>query len=344
MTAATGRSGGAAPPAVLVTRRLPAPAMGRLRRRCAVTTHAGRRPLPRAELLGAVAGRAGAITMLTDQVDEAFLEAAGPQLRVVANYAVGYDNVDVAACSARGVVVSNTPDVLSEATADLAFALLLAAARRVAEGDRLIRRRRSWVWAPEFMLGGEVHGKTLGLIGFGRIGQAVARRGRGFGMPVLYSDVRRAPAPVEAELGAARVELRELLARSDFVSIHTTLSDATRHLLDAERLRWMKSTAVLVNTARGPIVDEGAVAEALAAGRLRACGLDVYEHEPLVHPALLRCPQAVLLPHLGSATDETRLAMATLAVDNLLAALAGERPPTAVNPEVLDRAGGAGPG
>ena len=329
---------------VLVTRRLPAPAMTRLAARCDLFVHEGDDAMPRAELLDRIAGRAGAVTLLTDRVDEELLGAAGPQLRIVANYAVGYDNIDVAACTARGVLVSNTPEVLSEATADLAFALLLAAARRVAEGDRWIRAGRPWVWGPQFLLGGEVHGKQLGLIGFGRIGQAVARRALGFAMSVVYADVRAQPASVERELGATRVELRELLAGSDFVSIHTTLTDQTRRLLDAERLAWMKPTAVLVNTARGPIVDEAALAAALRAGRLRAAGLDVYEHEPEVHPDLLACPQAVLLPHLGSATDETRQAMADLAVDNLLTALDGGRPPTAVNPEVLDRPTAPRPG
>ncbi len=335
MVSRSGRDEGERP-TVLVTRRLPAPAMARLAARCTVDVHEGESPLPRKALLARIAGRSGAITLLTDRVDEELLRAAGPRLRVIANYAVGFDNVDVAACTTRGVVASNTPEVLSEATADLAFALLLAAARRVAEGDRLVRSDRPWVWGPEFMLGGEVHGKTLGLVGFGRIGQAVARRAVGFGMPVLYTDVQAQPPAVERALGARRVALRALLEGSDFVSLHTNLTDATRHLIDAERLGWMRPTAVLVNTARGPIVDEAALARALRAGRLRAAGLDVYEREPQVDPELLRCPQAVLLPHLGSATDETRQAMADLAVDNLLAVLDGRRPPTPLNPEVLE--------
>lgn len=330
------------PALVLVTRRLPAAAMVRLAAHVRLTVPEGDAPVARGELLRAVAGRVGIITVLTDIVDDALLTAAGPQLRIVANYAVGYDNVDVGACTARGVLVCNTPDVLTEATADCAFGLVLAAARRVAEGDRLVRSGRPWAWGPEFMLGTDVHGKTLGLVGLGRIGRAVARRGRGFGMRVVYSARARQPPAVERELAATWMPLRELLQTSDVVSLHTSLSPTTRHLIDRERLGWMKPSAVLVNTARGPIIDEAALAEALAAGRLRACGLDVYEHEPAVHPGLLANPRAVLLPHLGSATEETRLAMADLAIDNLLAGLRGERPPTPVNPELLDPTRSAG--
>jgi len=291
--------------------------------------------MPRAELLERVAGKAGMMAMLTDRVDDELLERAGPGLRVVANFAVGFDNLDLEACTARGVLATNTPDVVTEATADLAWALLLAAARRVAEGDRFLRARRPWVWGPEFFLGFEVHGKTLGVIGLGRIGRAVARRAAGFGMPVRYTARHRLPAAEEAALGVAWRELDGLLAEADFVSIHTGLSAATRHLIGAEQLARMKPTAVLVNTARGPIVDEAALAAALAAGELGAAGLDVFEREPEVHPGLLGLDNVTIVPHLGTSTLETRVAMGMTAAANLLAALEGRRPPNLLNPEAL---------
>jgi glyoxylate reductase len=327
-------------PPVLLTRRLPAPVMDRLARHCELTCHEGRWAMPREELLRAVRGKAGAITLLTDRVDEEFLEAAGPGLRVVANYAVGYDNIDVAACTRRGVMVTNTPEVLTETTADTAWALLMAAARRIAEGDRFLRSRTPWIWGPEFMLGRDVHHKVLGVVGFGRIGQAVARRARGFDMRVLYHDPRRPPPEVEEALGAEYRELDPLLEEADFVSLHTVLSPDTYHLIDEARLRRMKRTAVLVNTSRGPVVDEAALARALREGWIFAAGLDVFEREPEVHPDLLGLDNVVVVPHLGSATVETRLAMGMLAADNLLAALEGRRPPTLVNPEVWEGRGG----
>jgi glyoxylate reductase len=291
--------------------------------------------MPRAELLERVEGKAGLVTMLTDRVDGELLDRAGPGLAVVANYAVGFDNLDLDACTARGVLATNTPDVVTEATADLTWALLLAAARRVADGDRFLRARRPWIWGPEFFLGFEVHGKTLGVIGLGRIGRAVARRAAGFAMPVLYTARHRLPADEEAALGVAWRELDELLAEADFVTIHTGLSTATRHLIGAGELARMKPTAVLVNTARGPIVDEAALAAALAAGELGAAGLDVFEHEPEVHPGLLGLDNATVVPHLGTSTLETRVAMGMTAAANLLAALEGRRPPNLLNSEAL---------
>jgi glyoxylate reductase len=255
----------------------------------------------------------------------------------VANYAVGFDNIDVDACTRHGVLASNTPEVLTETTADTAFALMMAAARRIAEGDRFLRSRAAWIWGPLMMLGQDVHHKTLGIVGFGRIGQALARRGRGFGMRVLYHDMYRPPAEVTAELGAEYRDLEDLLRESDFVSLHTNLTPQTRHLINAERLAIMKPSAVLVNTSRGPVIDEEALAQALKEGQIFAAGLDVFEREPSVHPALLACENAVLIPHLGSATVETRLAMANLAVDNLFAALENQRPPTLLNPEAWER-------
>src|SRR5215211_6337648 len=322
-------------PAVLVTRGVPEPVREHLSGRCELEVWEGEGVMPRAELLERVAGKGGLLAMLTDWVDAELLEAAGPGLRVVANYAVGFDNLDLEACTARGVLAANTPDVVTEATADLAWALLLAAARRVAEGDRFLRVGKPWIWGPEFFLGFEVHGKTLGVIGLGRIGQAVARRAAGFGMPVLYTARRRLDRDREAALGVAWRELDELLAEADFVSIHTGLSPATRHLIGPERLARMKPTAVLVNTARGPIVDEAALAAALAAGRLGAAGLDVFEREPEVHPGLLALDNVTIVPHLGTATVETRVAMGMAAATNLVAALDGRRPPNLLNPEAL---------
>lgn len=262
------------------------------------------------------------VALLTDRIDAALLEAS-PRLRIVANVAVGVDNVDLAACAARGVTVTNTPDVLTEATADLAFGLLLAAARRIAEGDRLVRQGGFTGWTPTFMLGARVHGATLGIVGMGRIGQAVARRARGFSMNVLYSQRTRLEAVVERSLAASYVGLDELVARADFVSIHCPLTSATTHLFDETRLARMKAGSILVNTARGPIVDEEALARALDHGPLAAAGLDVFEHEPAVHQTLLARSNAVLSPHIGSADRPTREAMASRAIANVLEVLAG---------------------
>ena len=320
---------------MLVTRGVPEPVREHLAGRCRLEVWEGDGVMPRAELLERVEGKAGLVAMLTDRVDGELLDRAGPGLRVVANFAVGFDNLDLDACTARGVLATNTPEVVSEATADLAWALLLAAARRVAEGDRFLRARRPWVWGPEFFLGFEVHGKTLGVIGLGRIGRAVARRAAGFGMPVLYTAGHRLPASEEAALGVAWRELDELLAEADFVTIHTGLSAATRHLIGARELARMKPTAVLVNTARGPIVDEAALAGALAAGELGGAGLDVFEREPEVHPGLLGLDNVTIVPHLGTSTHQTRVAMGMTAAANLLAALEGRRPANLLNPEAL---------
>jgi glyoxylate reductase len=324
-------------PPVLVARRLPQAALDRIQARCDLTLYDGDGAMPRDRLLAEVTGKAGVITLLTDRVDDEFLDAAGPALRIVANYAVGFDNIDVAACTRRGVLASNTPEVLTETTADTAFVLMMAAARRVAEGDRFLRSAVPWVWGPLMMLGQDVHHKTLGIVGFGRIGQALARRARGFAMRVLYHDTFRPPADVVRELGAEHRDLADLLRESDFVSLHTNLTPQTRHLIDAERLALMKPTAVLVNTSRGPVVDEAALAQALRDGQIFAAGIDVFEREPEVHPDLLACPNAVLIPHLGSATVQTRLAMANLAADNLLAAVSDGRPPTLLNPEAWEQ-------
>jgi glyoxylate reductase len=322
-------------PKVLVTRPIKEEPTRRLRERCDVTIDENDFGIPRDDLLKMVIGYDALITMLTEKVDAELLAAAGPQLKIVANHAVGFDNVSLPDCTAAGVMATNTPDVLTETTADTAFALLMTAARRVGEGERFLRAGTPWIWGPLMMLGQDVHHKTIGIVGFGRIGQAVARRAKGFGMDVIYADAFQLPADVEAQTGAQRVDLDELLERADFVSIHTNLTPETRHLFGAEQFARMKDTAVLVNTSRGPVVDEAALADALEAGEIFAAGLDVFEHEPDVHPKLLGLENAVVIPHLGSATVDTRDAMGHLAVDNVFAALDGLRPPTLLNPDVL---------
>lgn len=315
---------------VVVTGRVPDPALELLRAEHEVDLWDSEEQISREELLRRVVGADALVTLLTERVDAELLDAAGDQLQVVANVAVGYNNVDVAACADRGVVVTNTPEVLTEATADIAFALVLMATRRLGEGERIIRRREPWTWGMFYLLGSGLQGKTLGVIGLGGIGQATARRARAFGMQIAYSS-RSACAPeVAEELGAQRLELDELLATADVVSIHCPYSDATHHLVGAEQLALMKHTAYLVNTARGPIVDEAALASALADNRIAGAGLDVFEEEPKVHQGLLDLDNVVLIPHLGSATIETRTAMATLAAENALAALRGDDPPCPV--------------
>lgn len=295
----------------------------------------GDAPLPPERLRELCAEADALICLITDRVDEELLRAA-PRLKVVANVAVGYDNIDVAAASRAGVAVTNTPGVLTEATADLAFALLLAVARRVPEGDAFLRAGCYTHWKlDQEQMGLDVHGKTLGIVGLGQIGRAVARRAfHGFGMRVLYHQRRRLDPVEETELGVTWSDLGGLLARADFVSLHAPLTEETRHLIDADALARMKPTAVLVNTARGPLVDEAALVEALRAGTIAGAGLDVYEDEPAVHPGLLELRErVVLLPHLGSATGATRRRMVDLAVANVLAVLGGRRPPNQVNPD-----------
>jgi glyoxylate reductase len=322
-------------PNVLVTRPIMDAPLSRLQERCDVTVHENEFGIPREELLRVIAERDAIVTMLTETVDEEFLAAAGPGLKIVANHAVGYDNVDLVACTEAGVLATNTPDVLTETTADTAFALIMAAARRVGEGERFLRSGTPWIWGPLMMLGQDVHHKTIGIVGFGRIGQAVARRARGFGMRVVYTDAVQLPPDVEAESGAERFELDDLLAQADVVSIHTNLTPETRHLFGADAFRKMKPTAVIVNTSRGPVIDESALADALETGEIFAAGLDVFEHEPEVDDRLLKLENAVVIPHLGSATVDTRNAMGHVVVDNVFAALDGRRPPTLLNPDAV---------
>ena len=313
-------------PRVAVTSDLPGRALEWLDEAFTTTVHRGPTLGDPAAVAEFVGDREGLLCLLANPVTDAVLEAC-PQLRVVANCAVGYDNVDLDACRRRGVWVTNTPDVLTEATADLAWALLLAVTRRVVEADALVRSRRWTGWALDQMLGTGLQGARLGIVGFGRIGRAVARRAPAFGLEVAVCDPDPAPEP---GLDLRILGLDELLATSHIVSLHTPLDDGSRHLLDEARLRRMRPGAVLINTARGPLVDEDALVRVLADGHLGGAGLDVYEHEPEVHPGLMDRSDVVLLPHIGSATRATRSAMAELAARNLIAVLTGSEPPAAV--------------
>lgn len=315
------------PEKILVTREIPAAGTNLLKGYDVAVLGEG---VPEREaLLEAASGASAILSTVTEAVDAELLDAAGDALKVVANMAVGYDNVDVDAATERGVAVTNTPGVLDETTADTAFMLLLAAARRLGEAERLLRSGGWDAWGPMQLTGPDVYGKKLGIVGFGRIGQAVARRAKGFGMQVFY-DARSRKEEAERELDARRMGLEELLRGCDFVSVHTPLTGETRHLIGAAELDLMKPEAVLINTSRGPVVDEEALAEALAERRIFAAGLDVYEEEPKVNPKLLELENVVLAPHIGSASIETRSAMAELAAKNLVAVLRGEEPPNAV--------------
>ena len=325
-----------AKPAVLISRLLPAAAVTLARSRAVVDTYDVDGAMPRLDLLKRAADKHGLICVISEVVDQELLDRC-PGLRVVSNVAVGYNNINVAACTRRGIVVTNTPDVLTDTTADFAWTLLMATARRLAEADRYVRAGGFKQWEYMLLLGSDIHGKTLGVVGFGRIGRAMARRALGFGMRVLYQDAVAADPATERELNATRVDLGTLLRESDFVTLHTPLIPETHHLINAGSLRTMKKTAYLINAARGPVVDEAALVEALKAHRIAGAGLDVFEEEPTVHPGLIDLPNVVLAPHIGSASQETRLQMATLAVENCLAVLEGKTPPTPVNPEVLTR-------
>ncbi|MFM2069996.1 MAG: hypothetical protein RLZZ623_259 [Actinomycetota bacterium] len=287
-------------------------------------------PMPRDELLRRVAGAGVIVSLLTERIDAELLDAAGPQLRAVCNVAVGYNNIDVPACHERGVIATNTPGVLTDATADLAMALILMTTRRLAEGERLIRAREPWQWGMFMMLGTGLQGARLGLVGMGQIGTALARRARSFGMTIGYSNRRPVEADLADELHAEYLSLDELLATSDVVSLHCPYSPDTHHLISAPQLSSMRATAFLINTARGPVVDEAALVAALEAGEIAGAGLDVFEKEPDIHHGLLDRDDVVLIPHLGSATVETRTAMATLAARNALAILAGQPPVTPI--------------
>jgi glyoxylate reductase len=295
-----------------------------------VDYHDSELPLSKAELIRRLQGRAGLVCHIISAVDEELLQAV-PGLKVVANVAVGFNNIDVAAARRHGVVVTNTPDVLTETTADFAWTLLMAAGRRVVEADAYVRsgQWKSWRWG--LLWGTDIHGKTLGIVGFGRIGRAMARRAQGFGMRVLYHDAVRADAAVERELNATATDLPTLLRESDYVTMHTLLTPDTKHLINERTLRLMKKTAVLVNAARGPVVDEAALVRALTEGWIAGAGLDVFEDEPTIHPGLLALANVTLAPHIGSASLDTRIAMASLAIRNCLAVLDGKPPLTPVS-------------
>lgn len=319
-----------AAPRVLITRRLPPPAADLLAAGgCAVEVLPHDDPPPRALVLDRVRGAAAIVCTLTERIDGELLAAAGDGLRVIATFAVGYDNIDLKSCADRGVRVTNTPGVLTNATADIAWCLILAAARHVVTGDRLVRAGEWRGWTPTQLLGLELTGSTIGIVGAGRIGSAVARRAAGFGMRIVYAHPR-VNEELEQRLGARQVELAELLRESDVVTLHVPMREGNRHLIGAERLALMKPSAILINTARGPLVDEAALIECLRAGRIAAAGLDVYEFEPRLSPGLAELPNVVLLPHLGSGTTATRQAMSRMVAENVLAVLQGREPPNAV--------------
>jgi glyoxylate reductase len=318
-----------------VTRVIPQGGIDLLRSQVQTDVNESDRPLSADELRDKASSYEALVTLLTDKIDRSVLEAGKGSLRIVANVAVGFDNIDVQAATELGVMVSNTPGVLTETTADFAWTLLMAVARRVCEAQALLRAGRFKGWGIMMMLGEDIYGKTLGVVGFGRIGQAVAKRATGFDMKILYYDPVTEAAEAARQVGARRVDLETLLRESDFVSVHTPLAPETHHLISTPQLDLMKPTAFLVNTSRGPVVDEGALVQALRDGKIKGAGLDVFENEPEVHPGLLELDNVVITPHVASASVSTRTRMATIAAENVIAALKGERPPTILNPEVL---------
>lgn len=322
-------------PKIFLTRELPPESMQRLREQAVLTMNHEDRCLEKPEIIAGVQGVDGLLCLLTDTIDEEILQA-NPNLKVVSNFAVGFNNIDLAAATRHQVAVTNTPGVLTETTADMAWALLLAAGRRVVEGDRLVRTRQWQGWGPLQLLGGDVTGATLGLIGLGRIGRAMVPRAKGFDMDVMYWNRTRLSADQEASLGVTYGQLEDVLRQSDFISIHVALNEQTRHLIGPAEFAVMKPNACLINTARGPIVDEQALVAALQDGIISSAGLDVYEHEPLLEPELYEMPNVVVAPHLGSATIGTRTKMGNMAVENCLAVCRGERPANLLNPEILD--------
>ena len=321
---------------VYVTRPVFDQAVEGLKRAAQVEINSEERVLSKNELIAHLREADGALTLLTDIIDRQVLEAC-PRLKAVANFAVGFNNVDIEAATQLGVIVTNTPGVLTETTADFAWTLLMAAARRVVEADTFARAGKFKAWGPKMFLGYDIYAKTLGLIGLGRIGQAVARRASGFNMKVLSYDAEPIPERVVEELHVTRVSLDELLRTSDFISLHVPLLAETRHLLNDRTFAMMKPTCVVVNTSRGPVVDEKALVRALKSGKIAAAGLDVFEREPEIEPELFDLNSVVIAPHIASASHETRLKMCMMAAENLLAVLKGNRPPNFVNPEVWDR-------
>jgi glyoxylate reductase len=319
---------------ILVTGRLPEEVLLPLKEKHHVEINHEDRPMDRRELIDSLADKEGLLPMITDRIDEEVLDHA-PHLRMIANFGVGYNNIDVRGATARGVMVSNTPGVLTNATAELAFALILSVSRRLVEGDRMVREGRFKFWAPMLFLGHEVAGKTLGIVGLGEIGKAVAKKALAFDMRVLYHNRQRIDAADERTLMAEYVDMKTLLMKSDIVSLHVPLAEETKHMIGAEELSLMKQTAYLINTSRGPVVDEAMLVAVLREGKIGGAGLDVYENEPALTPGLAELENVILLPHIGSGTHETRVKMGTLAVENLIIGLAGGVPPNLVNPDVL---------
>lgn len=322
---------------VFVTRKILEEGLNMLREKFDVEVSDYDGVIPRKMLLEKVKGVDAILSLLTDTIDAEVMDAAGSNLKVIANYAVGYNNIDVEEATKRGIMVTNTPGVLTETTADLAWALMMAIARRIVEADRFVREGKFRGWEPMLLLGTDVHGATLGIVGFGRIGQAMARRALGFNMKVLYYDNARVPEQVEKELKATYVDLPTLLRESDFVSLHVPLTKETHHLIGEKELRMMKKGAYLINTARGPVVDEKALVKALKEGWIKGAALDVFENEPEVEPELLKLENVVLAPHIASASYATRSRMSIMAAENIIKALSGEIPPNLVNPEVLQK-------
>jgi glyoxylate reductase len=318
-------------PKVLVTRDLPGEAISRLREILQVDLPTPDEEIGRERLVEHLVDKQGLLCLLTDRIDAEVL-ANAPLLKAISVCAVGYNNVDVKEATQRGILVTNTPGVLRETTADLAWALLLAAARRIPEGDRMVRSGKFVGWSPSLLLGHDVHSKTLGIVGMGDIGTAVARRAAGFGMRILYHN--RSPSPLATEVGAEMVSLDHLLSNADFVSLHVPLNLSTRHLIGRRELDMMKPTAILINVSRGEVIDEAALVEALEKGRIAGAGLDVFENEPQLAPGLVGLENVVLAPHIGSASVETRERMANMAVRNMVDALEGRKPQHLVNPEV----------
>ncbi len=324
-------------PRIFVTRRIPQEGLEILKRCCQVEVSDYDGVIPRSLLLEKVKDTDGLLVLLTDMIDKKVIVAAGKKLRVISNYAVGYNNIDVVEATKRGIMVTNTPGVLTETTADLAWALLMCIGRRIVEGDKLVRVGKFRGWEPMLLLGTDIHESTLGLIGFGRIGQAMARRAKGFNLKVIYYDREPVPPIIEKELGASYVSFDELLRKSDFISVHVPLTEETFHLIGQEEFSMMKKESYLINTARGPIIDEKALVKALKGGVIRGAALDVFENEPAIEQELMNMDNVVIVPHIGSASYRTRTKMAIMAAKNLISALRGERPEFLVNPEVLGK-------
>ena len=323
-------------PKVLVTRKIYERPLQLLREKAEVTLNPEDRSMTPEEIMASLPGKMGVLAMGGDPWTAKLLEA-GKDLKIVANNAVGFNNIDLAAATRLKIAATNTPDVLTDTTADLAFALILGVARRIAEADRFVRGGKWTGWTPGLMIGGDVHDKTLGVIGLGRIGSAVARRGQGFNMRIVYYDIRRLDPAIEQQHQLQFLPLRDLIQMSDFVTLHVPLTAETKHLIGAEELSLMKKTSYLINASRGPVVDEKALVEALRSGKIAGAGLDVFEAEPKVTPELLQMENTILVPHIGSATDETREAMAQRAVNNILAVIRGEIPPNILNPEIYQK-------